>query len=646
MSATGEGMAADPRAYWSALSTDTIAEMLDRLSDGLVVLGPDWRYRYVNERAAEILGRTVEDLVGKCIWEEFPESTDPFRSTFERVADTREPISSVSRYEPWDRWFEMRVVPQDECLVIHFRDVTAQQELEEELRENGQRMAEAERIVRFGVWHWEIATGRVRWSDQLHRIYGMEPGEFGGTVEDFTAQLHPDDRERVWNEVSRSLETQQPFVFEERIIRQDGEQRTLLSQGHPVVAADGTLKALVGVCHDITDRAAIEQALGNSERRLRAIVDNTPSIITVKDLAGRYVMANAEAARVFGVDSEDLVGRTCADFFPPEISVPQTANERLAAAESDPVYDEMVLIRDGAPRNFLSVTFSLPDEKGRPAEICTIATDVTEEREREGERLERTTWTKRIDRALEENRFMAFAQPIVDLGTDEVVSHELLARMLTAGDRPQILDPGSFLPPAERYGLIQKIDCWMVRQALEMEGDGFAHVNLSAVTMCDDAARAEIIGLLEALPDRAKRVVFEITETAVPEHFEASCGFGERVAALGCRLALDDFGTGFGALTYLNSMPLSFIKIDLSFVRGLASKPENRRMVESIIGIADVFGLQSVAEGAEDEATLKLLRELGADYAQGFHLGRPAPLSPRPMDASLREAVPAASAPA
>jgi PAS domain S-box-containing protein len=428
------------------------------------------------------------------------------------------------------------------------------------------------------------------------------------------------------------MELRAPFAFEERIVRKDGEERVLLSQGHPVLGPDDSLQALVGVCHDITDRAQMARALGNSERRLGAIVDNTPSVITVKDLDGCYVMGNAEASRVFGVSSEDLVGKTCAELFPPEVSEAQRANDRLAAAEGEPVYDELTLVRDGSPRNFLTVTFSLPDDEGRPAEICTIATDVTEGREREGERLERTTWTRRIESAVEEERLLVFAQPIVDLATNEVVSQELLVRMLTAGDRPQVLDPGTFLPPAERYGLIQKIDCWMVRQALELPGDLQAHVNLSAITMCDPLAREEIVAALRAHPERANRTVFEITETAVPEHFEAACGFAELVTALGARLALDDFGTGFGSLTYLNSLPVSFIKVDRSFVRDLASAPANRRMVESIVGIAGVFGLRSVAEGAEDQETIDLLREIGADYAQGFHLGRPAPVSapPRP----------------
>ncbi len=92
-------------------------------------------------------------------------------------------------------------------------------------------------------------------------------------------------------------------------------------------------------------------------------------------------------------------------------------------------------------------------------------------------------------------------------------------------------------------------------------------------------------------------------------------------------LALDDFGTGFGSFTYLSNLPLSYVKIDRSHVKALAEDPDDQRLVRSIIGIGGLFGLQTVAEGIEDERTLDLLRELGADLAQGFHLGRPSPVS-------------------
>ena len=612
---------------WDSLSAGDVVEALDRLTDGIMVLGADWRVRYINEPAGAMVGRRHSELLGKNIWSEFPEAVGgPFHLAYEDALNTGHEGRLVDYYAPLERWFEIRTFPQEDKLVILFRDVTDDQRTEDELREYVDRISEAERIVRFGVWKWEIATGRVRWSDELHRIYGVAPGEFAGTVDAFMEQLHPGDRERVWANIAHSMETLEPFTFEERIIRADGMERTLLSQGRVIAGPDGSAQALVGVCHDVTDRAKVEQALGASERRMRAIIDNTPSLISVKDLDGRYLMSNAESERVLGTPAADLVGLRCVDIFPPEVAESQRANDLRATSEGEPVYGEAVLTRDGEPRTFVTVTFPLPDDEGFPAETCTIATDVTERKERDSERRERLEWQGRIASALTEDRMLVFTQPIMDLPTGAQSARELLVRMRTP-DRAEVIGPALFLPAAERFGLIQSIDVWMVRQALSLPAEIAPHVNLSVVTMCDPAARKEIIELLALAPAPASRIVFEITETAAAEYLDAARAFAADFTDIGCQLALDDFGVGFGSFTYLRALPLRYIKIDVSFVRGLVGSRDDLRVVQSIIGIAREFGLETIAEGVEDEPTLELLRELGADYVQGYLLGRPAPLS-------------------
>jgi PAS domain S-box-containing protein len=497
---------------------------------------------------------------------------------------------------------------------------------DDDLREFADRMSEAEQILGFGTWRWELASGRVRWSHELHRIYGLAPGEFDGTVEAFLSYLHPGDRDRVWALIEHALDTGEAFGFEERIVRADGEERVLLSQGRVVMGPAGAAQALIGVCHDVTDRAAAESALGLSERRMRAIIDNSPSLIGVKDLAGRYLMTNAETGRILGRPAEELVGQRCVELFP-EISEQLLANDHLAAAELKPVYDEAVLRSDGESRTYATVTFALPDKAGRAVETCTIATDVTERREHDSRRRERVGWENRIAAALAGGGMLAFAQPVIDLAGGAAEWCELLVRMRSGDHDGDLLDPAAFLPAAERFGLVQAIDVWVVRQALAMGPGPAPEVNLSAVTLCDAAARSEILALLRSDPAAASRIVFEITETAAAEHLDAACGFATALTDLGCGVALDDFGTGFGSFTYLRRLPLRYLKIDRSFVVDLVRSRDDQRVVESIIQIARQFGLRTIAEGVEDEATLQLLRALGADFAQGFHLGRPAPLA-------------------
>ena len=221
---------------------------------------------------------------------------------------------------------------------------------------------------------------------------------------------------------------------------------------------------------------------------------------------------------------------------------------------------------------------------------------------------------------------IVLAQPIVDLASGDQVSSELLIRMRTKGSRVEVLPPDAFLPGAERFDLIQSIDTWMVGQAVATDASIPLHVNLSAVTVCDPDACREIIAMVAASPEAARRIVFEITETASAEQLVAAQAFGAEVTGLGARLALDDFGVGFGSFTYLRSLPISYIKIDRGFVSQLAGSTEDRRIVQSIVSVAKAFGIETIAEGVERPGTLELLREFGVDRVQGFLLGRPAPL--------------------
>jgi PAS domain S-box-containing protein len=392
--------------------------------------------------------------------------------------------------------------------------------------------------------------------------------------------------------------------------------------------ADGEVAALVGVCHDVTERARAERALGAGELRIRAILDNSPSLIVVKDLEGRILMTNAEAQRVSGISAADSVGRRSDEVLPADVAAAQHEIEQRAASEGEPVYGEVVTAVGGEARSYVTVTFPLPDADGNPVELCTIATDVTAQREHESERRARLQLTEEIASALDEARMMVYAQPIVDLSDDTHHASELLVRMRSRRRGTSVLGPDAFLPDAERFELVQAIDTWMVRNALDLPEAERLHVNVSAMTMSDPIARAKIAELLEEDPAAARRIVFEITETASVERLDGAKAFAATVSELGATLALDDFGVGFGSFQYLRNLPFELIKIDAGFVSGVVKSAKDRSIVKSVIGIARNFGVKTVAEGIEDVATLEHVRELGVDFAQGHLLGRPSPLLP------------------
>ncbi|MCW2968286.1 MAG: hypothetical protein JWM71_2058, partial [Solirubrobacteraceae bacterium] len=194
-----------------------------------------------------------------------------------------------------------------------------------------------------------------------------------------------------------------------------------------------------------------------------------------------------------------------------------------------------------------------------------------------------------------------------------------------------IVPPGDFLPAAERFGVIRDIDRWVISHAAELAATGMSvEINISGVSIGDVGLLDEIDRALDRTGADPALMVFEITETALIESADTARRLAEHLRERGCRFALDDFGTGFAGLSSLKTLPLDYLKIDQEFVRDLCTSASDVHVIRAVIDLARGFGLKTIAEGVEDEATLDLLRDLGVDHAQGYFLGRPAPLSEIP----------------
>jgi PAS domain-containing protein len=173
---------------FQVLSPTEIESTLDHLSDAVVVFDREWRIAYLNQTAKAIVGRNmpvtagsmaerpVEELIGRHAWTTFPGlAASPIRGAYEEAVRSGEPRHLVEHFDQVDRWYEARAIPQGDKLVVIYRDVTDQQRVENDMREFIDGIAEAERIVRFGVWRWDVGSGRVRWSDELHHISACSP---------------------------------------------------------------------------------------------------------------------------------------------------------------------------------------------------------------------------------------------------------------------------------------------------------------------------------------------------------------------------------------------------------------------------------------------------------------------------------------
>ncbi len=237
----------------------------------------------------------------------------------------------------------------------------------------------------------------------------------------------------------------------------------------------------------------------------------------------------------------------------------------------------------------------------------------------------RLQWKGRIERALENDDFELYLQPILDLHTNTIQSAEVLLRLC---DAEEMVLPGRFLYIAERAGLAPSVDQWVVAQSVEMlarlrrlSPDFGLEVNLSGHSIGDPGTERAIV---EALGEHAvdpSALILEITETAAVSDFTSAREFAERMTALGCKFALDDFGAGFGSFYYLKHLLFDYVKIDGEFVAESHRSDIDRTIMRSIVGIARDLGKQTVAEHVSEQAILEVVRAEGVDLAQGNLIG-------------------------
>lgn len=244
-------------------------------------------------------------------------------------------------------------------------------------------------------------------------------------------------------------------------------------------------------------------------------------------------------------------------------------------------------------------------------------------------------WITRIHRAMEENRFLLYMQPImpVGLGSTMLPHFEVLLRMIDDDGQPVL--PMAFIPAAERYNLMPAIDRWVIMNAFShcrelaqagVDTTGVCTINLSGHSLCDEKFFDFVEQQFELSEVPYNKICFEITETAAISKLKEAVAFMSRLKAKGVVFSLDDFGSGLSSFSYLKNLPVDYLKIDGAFVRDMAVDAMDRAMVESIHHIGRVMGLKTIAECVESEEAMELLRAIGVDYAQGEWLDMPKPL--------------------
>lgn len=241
-------------------------------------------------------------------------------------------------------------------------------------------------------------------------------------------------------------------------------------------------------------------------------------------------------------------------------------------------------------------------------------------------------WVNELKEALLEDRLELYVQPIVSTRSEQLSSYEVLVRLRDKSG--QLFPPGAFLPSAERYNLSDKVDRWVIDHVfdwLEQHQRKLPFlkqmaINLSGASLGHTEMLAYISSRLAKASFKASTIKFEITETAAIGNLRNANSFIKALSEIGCQFSLDDFGSGLSSFGYLKNLPVQSIKIDGMFVKDMISDPLDFEMVKSINDIGHVMGLETIAEFVEDEQIWQKLRDIGVDYGQGYHLGKPVPI--------------------
>ncbi|MCU7916264.1 MAG: EAL domain-containing protein [Candidatus Thiodiazotropha sp. (ex Gloverina cf. vestifex)] len=247
-------------------------------------------------------------------------------------------------------------------------------------------------------------------------------------------------------------------------------------------------------------------------------------------------------------------------------------------------------------------------------------------------RLGEMQWVSRINSALEDDRMTLYAQPIVELNRSDagIVALEILVRM--RGIENELIPPGAFLPAAERYDLIERIDHWVIekvmRELSECKGaTPNCFINLSGATLSRNHIAPYLKRMFEKYSVNPSQLTFEVTETVAIQNLSSAIQMIHELRAIGCRFALDDFGSGLSSFGYLKNLPLDFVKIDGMFVKDMHVDPLDRSMVEAIHTVASTMKLTTIAEFVENDEVKEELRKIGIDLGQGYGIAHPKPFA-------------------
>jgi PAS domain S-box-containing protein len=546
------------------------------------------------------------------------------------LAGGTEPVEVVYPcHGPSDRrWFAARAMRHrgsgPASVIVEHRDVTSGQVLADRQR------AEAGILDQLAaaVVATDLDCRITSWNRAAEQLHGWSAGEaLGRSIEEVTI---PRDNRMAAGRILWTMATGKEWTGELELQRKDGSAFPAHVRMAPLRSPDGTVAGYIAVSLDLTEQRRGEQELAAVRDRLRAVTDHMGEGLCTLDELGRLTYLNPAAQMLLASGAADLVGSRLADFLVgAEGSAARALADLSGEGDHEVIRSDDELLRSGDGTTTPVAITATPLRDGAGTSWVVVVTDVSGRRAREEaleEEVEAVSWLARLQAALAEGRMVLHAQPIVELSTGVVIQHELLLRMMEPDGT--LVMPGDFIPAAEQIGFMPVLDRWVIDRGLELAASGMSvELNLCGGSFADPGLLPHVRAALQRTGADPSTIIFEVTETDLVSNLTEAHGMLAELRALGFKIALDDFGTGYAGFTYLKSLPVDHLKIDREFVHDLATNEASRHVVRAVVHLAGGLGLQTVAEGVEDEVTLDALRMLRVDHAQGYLFGRPAPIT-------------------
>ena len=553
------------------------------------------------------------------------------------------------------------------------------------LMAEGDMRQEAERIssgMPIGLYATDGEGACTFTNPRWQEIFGLSLEESLGSG--WADTIHPEDRSAVFAEWTQAAEEAREFEMGFRLLRRDGSLINVHSQAKAFRDPAGVITGFLGFAQDVTSEVALRAELQHqashdaltqllNRRAFDACLSQClqqpahpgqPGHALLYIDLDQFKIINDAAGHAAGDRLLVQVARLLEAFRSPEASLARLGGDEFGlllphctVAEAEATAGRIIRVledvryQEEEQRFRIGVSIGVvplvgqgfdPDAVMQAADTsCFAAKESGRNRwhtwgESDADLISRNQamrWVTRLQRAIDDDRLELHAQRIVPLNPadGDALRAELLLRIRE--DDGALVMPAAFLPPAERFQLITRLDQWVLQKTIallaalaSLEGIERISLNVSGLSVVDPSfVQVVDAALVDAGPAISQRLCFEITETAAITNVAAAVQFISIVRRHGCTVALDDFGSGMASFGTLKNLTVTHLKIDGQFVTGVIDDPLDDVAVRCFVEVAEVIGLRTVAEFVESEAVLQRLRQIGVHYAQGYHLHRPEP---------------------